>query len=148
MKKIFTIVALFAGMYSMSVMAKNIGSVDSDFSLFGSHGSIEVDAMKDPEVQGITCYLSYAKRGGVAGDIECRQTGPLILSVGIEKQKDINAFSQNLFFKQMLVTRMFDKENKTLIYLVHSKKLIDGSPYNAISTIPLMDWSGQSPVFK
>lgn len=48
----------------------------------------------------------------------------------------------------MLVTRMFDKENKTLIYLVHSKKLIDGSPYNAISTIPLMDWSGQSPVFK
>lgn len=132
MKKIFAVIALVAGFSSMSVMAKNIGSVDTNFNLIGSNGSIEVDAMKDPEVQGVTCHISYAKTGGITGDlglaedpsrfsIACRQTRPLVLPAGIEKQKSVNSFSRNIFFKEMLVTRMFDKENKTLIYLVHSK---------------------------
>lgn len=125
----------------------------------GSNDGIIVESIKDPEVEGVTCHISYAKTGGIGGDfgfaedpsrfsIACRQTGALVMPANIKKQKSVAAFDKNIFFKEMIVTRMFDDKNATIIYLVSSRKLIDGSPFNAISTIPLMPWGVKEPVFK
>lgn len=157
MKKFALAIAALAIMGS--AMAQVVGKVETAKRLMGSNDAIVVESIKDPEVQGVTCHVSYAKMGGLSGDlglaedpsrfsIACRQTGALVLASNVKKQRSIAAFDKNIFFKEMVVTRMFDEPNSTIIYLVSSKKLLDGSPFNAISTIPLMPWGTQEPVFK
>lgn len=136
-----------------------IGKVDSNFKLIGPNSSIQVESLVDPEVSGMACHISYAKQGGISGAIglaeersrfslACRQTGQLVLAPNIKKQKKVDAFDRNIFFKEMIVTRMFDQEHNTLIYLVNSKGLIEGSPFNAISTVPLAPWGAKEVIFK
>lgn len=154
------LIAVAAGMsVSASAWANKVGSIDTSFNLIGANHTIEVEALKDPSVEGVTCHLSYAKTGGISGSlglaedpsrfsIACRQTGPLVISGDYKKQTKVSSFDRNIFFKDMNVLRMWDEPNKTFIYLVFSKKLIDGSSFNAISTIPLMPWGTQEVTFK
>lgn len=142
-----------------TAMAEVVGQVSTTFRMLGKNDEVVVESIKDPDVQGVTCHISYAKVGGLTGtiglaedpsnfSIACRQTGALILSANIDKTSKVTAFDRNAFFKEMIVTRMFDKPNNTLIYLITSKKLIDGSHFNAISSIPLMPWGTKEPLFK
>jgi CreA protein len=43
----------------------------------------------------------------------------------------------SLIWKKLVVSRVYDKANDTLIYLVHARELKDGSAKMAISTVPL-----------
>ena len=128
--------------------AQAIGEVNTAFKLFGPDHKIVVDAFDDPKVQGATCYLSRSKAGGIAGalgvadekseaSIACRQTGPLKV-LGTLPQNEI-AFGEDrsFLFKKLKVVRMFDAQRQVLVYLAYSDKLIDGSPKNSISVIPL-----------
>ena len=160
MKTIFSrLIVGIAALFAAAAFAAPIGKVDTAWQLLGANDSIQVDSMNDPDVKGMTCHISYSKRGGLTGavglaeersrfSLACRQTGPLVLSGDIRKQARINAFDRNIFFKEMIVTRMYDEANRTLIYLVTSKGLIDGSPFNSISTIPLAPWGTMEPVIK
>jgi len=132
--------------------AEEIGSVDTTFKLLGANHKIVIEAFDDPEIKGATCYLSRAKKGGITGSlglaedpsdasIACRQTGPIQLSdfirSGKADGKQVFKKSTSILFKKIQVVRFFDAKRNVLIYLTYSDKLIDGSPKNSISAIPL-----------
>ncbi len=132
--------------------ADEIGSVDTAFKLIGENHKIVIEAFDDPKVSGATCYLSRAKKGGITGSlgiaedpsdasIACRQTGPIRLPseiiTGESDGEEVFKKSTSILFKKIQVVRFFDKKRNVLIYLIYSDKLIEGSPKNSISAIPL-----------
>ncbi len=140
---------LFVGINS--TYANEIGCLDTTFKFLSPNDSVCVSAFEDPKVQGVTCHISQARKGGwgsVVGlaedpsrfSIACRQTGPITLPEKLPKQENVFSEKTSIFFKNTKVIRMFDKKHNTLVYLAVSKKLIEGSPQNAISTVPIMPW--------
>ena len=130
--------------------AEPIGEVDTVFKFIGPDHKIVVDAHDDPKVNGVTCYVSRAKTGGISGalgiaedkseaSIACRQVGP----VDVEKLDRIRSphevFSSraSLIFKTTQVTRFWDAKRKALVYLVYTDRIIEGSPRNSISVVPV-----------
>jgi len=119
-----------------------------------------VEAFKDPDISGITCHVSFAKTGGIKGavgmaedpsrfSIACRQTGAVVAQKQIPAQSDTIFKERTSFiFKSLNVNRFWDKENNSLVYLVTSTKIIDGSPFNSISSVPLQPWGNQLPQMK
>jgi CreA protein len=126
-----------------------IGSVETTWRLLGSNDKVSVERFDDPEVENASCYVSYAQTGGVSGyvglaedpsrfSIACRATGPVKITGTVDAEFE-EVFSRNtsILFKEMRVSRMLDSEKNVLIYLVWSTKLIDGSPFNSVTAIPL-----------
>ena len=134
--------------------AEEIGSVDTEFKFLGPDHKIVVEAFDDPKIEGITCYLSRSKKGGLKGmvglaeetsdaSLACRQVGP-IRTVGEPKEGEkVFSESRSLIFKTLQVVRFFDKKRQTYIYLAYSDRVIEGSPQNAISTVPIQSWSSR-----
>jgi CreA protein len=139
---------------SFVAAAEEIGEVSTTFNLLSPNSKIVIEAFDDPEVAGVTCHVSKAKTGGVKGavglaedpseaSIACRQIGAIDVSkLGNLKNGDV-VFKENrsLIFKTLQVVRFLDKKRNVLIYLVYSDKLIDGSPKNSISSVPIMKWN-------
>ncbi len=128
--------------------AEPIGEVDTVFKLIGPDHKIVVDAYDDPKVAGITCYVSRAKTGGIKGavglaedkaeaSIACRQTGPIAFSAPVAQQEEVLTQRQSLLFKRLRVVRMVDKARNVLVYLTYSDRLIEGSPQNSVSVVPI-----------
>ncbi|MBT7715417.1 MAG: protein CreA [Deltaproteobacteria bacterium] len=153
MKFLCWILMLF---FSLNAVAEEIGSVDTVFKFIGPNHKIVVEAFDDPVIEGATCYLSRARKGGISGSlglaedpsdasITCRQTGPINLPVTVLEGKNdgetVFKKSISLLFKTIQVVRFYDKKRNVLIYLTYSDKLIEGSPKNSISTIVIMDWA-------
>lgn len=138
-----------------SARAEQIGSVDTVFKMFGPDHKIVVEAFDDPDVKNVTCYVSRAKTGGIKGGlglaedtsdaaISCQQVGPIELSDKIKNgkaQREV-VFKKrtSLIFKSLQVVRFYDEKRNTLAYLAYSDKVVDGSPKNAISAVPVMPW--------
>lgn len=150
----------FAGVcLATSAMARPIGEVNTAFQMIGPDHKIKIEAFEDPKVEGVTCFVSYAKTGGISGalgiaedtsdaSIACRQTGPIRYREPITADKngeDVFKKSSSWAFKKMHVTRMFDQATASLIYLTWSDKIVDGSPKNAITAITPMPWGTQMP---
>ncbi|AWO77752.1 MULTISPECIES: protein CreA [Serratia] len=139
-----------------SAQAEQVGSVDTVFKLLGPDHKIVVEAFDDPDVKNVTCYISRAKTGGIKGGlglaedtadaaISCQQVGPIELSDKIKNGKaegDV-VFQKrtSLVFKKLQVVRFYDTKRNSLIYLSYSDKVIDGSPKNALSAVPIMPWA-------
>lgn len=142
-------------MLGQSARAEQIGSVDTVFKMFGPDHKIVVEAFDDPDVKNVTCYVSRAKTGGIKGGlglaedtsdaaISCQQVGPIELS---DKLKNGKAQGEvvfkkrtSLIFKSLQVVRFYDEKRNTLAYLAYSDKVVEGSPKNAISAVPVMPW--------
>lgn len=131
--------------------AEEIGTVDTAFKLLGPDDKIVIEAFDDPKIDGVSCHLSRAKRGGVSGSlglaedtsdasIACRQVGPVKIKEKIVPGEEVFSKRTSLVFKSMQVVRFLDQKRNTLVYLVYSDKIIDGSPKNSISTVPIMPW--------
>ena len=127
--------------------ADSIGEVDTVFKLVGPDHKIVVDAHDDPKVQGVTCYVSRAKTGGIKGAlglaedrseaaIACRQTGPLVVKGKLPQQEEVFTERTSLVFKRLRIVRMLDAKRQTLVYLSYSDRLIEGSPDNSVSVVP------------
>ena len=128
--------------------AKEVGEFKND--LYGNE--IKVEALKDPKVEGVTCHLTYFDRGvwdrAFKGNwfedpsnssIACRQTGPIVIGdIDLDKNGE-TVFSQrqSLIFKSIAVRRVYDADNQTLMYIVYSRKPIDGSAKMSLSTVAL-----------
>ena len=136
---------------TLSAHADVIGTVDTTFRMLGANDKIVIEAFDDPEVTGVACHLSRAKTGGVSGSlsmaedtsdasIACRQIGPISFGKLKDGEEVFNKRT-SLLFKKMHVVRFFDQKRNTLIYLVYSEQLGDGSPKNASSTVPIMKWN-------
>ncbi|MBT5497904.1 MAG: CreA family protein [Alphaproteobacteria bacterium] len=132
-----------------TVSAEEIGSVSTVFKLLGPNDKIVIEAFDDPKVDGVTCHLSRAKKGGVSGAvglatdssdaaIACRQVGPITVKEELEDGESVFNKRTSILFKTMQVVRFMDQKRNVLIYLVYSDKLIDGSPKNSISTVPIL----------
>lgn len=133
---------------------KRIGSVDTTFRLVGSDDRIVVDRYDDPKVDGVSCYMSYATTGGVKGSlglatnpsrfsIACRATGKVVPNGDLPDTEIVFGERQSFFFKELRVSRLYDREKRMLVYLAWSTKSLTpgGSPYNAVSAVPI----GTSP---
>jgi CreA protein len=137
---------LFAG----PALAEDIGTASYRFKWIGPNDRIKVEVFDDPAVPGIACYLSRAESGGVKGalglaedpaeaSIACRQVGP----VDVEKVKKLKSgdevFSRgaSLIWKKVQVVRFYDTRRNVLVYLTYTDRLLDGSPRNSISVVPL-----------
>ncbi|HEE0141237.1 TPA: protein CreA [Citrobacter youngae] len=135
--------------------AEQIGSVDTVFKMFGPDHKIVVEAFDDPDVTNVTCYVSRAKTGGIKGGlglaedtsdaaISCQQVGPVELSDRIKNGKAqgevVFKKRTSLVFKSLQVVRFYDAKRNALAYLAYSDKVVDGSPKNAISAVPIMPW--------
>lgn len=131
-----------------TAFAESIGEVDTVFKFFGPDHKIVVDAYDDPGVAGVTCYVSRAKTGGIKGglglaedkaeaSIACRQVGPIHFEKPLRKQEEMFSERISLVFKRLRVVRMVDAQRNALVYLTYSDRVIEGSPQNSISVVPV-----------
>ena len=129
-------------------LAQKIGDVSTAFQWIGPNHKIVVEAYDDPLVQGVTCYVSRARTGGIKGglglaedraeaSIACRQVGPVHFSEPLRREDEVFSERMSILFKRLRVVRMVDAPRNTLVYLTYSEKLIDGSPQNAITAVPI-----------
>jgi CreA protein len=131
------------------VQAEQVGEVSTAFILIGANHKVVVDAYDDPKVKGVTCYVSRAKTGGVMGAIglaedkseaaiACRQVGPIsFVDKKIDNQEEMFNERISVVFKKLRVVRMVDRKRNVLVYLTYSDRLIDGSPQNSVTAVPL-----------
>ncbi|MNZ54370.1 hypothetical protein D3C78_722690 [compost metagenome] len=131
--------------------AEEIGEVSTVFKWVGPNDKIVVEAFDDPKVEGVTCYLSRARTGGVKGglglaedraeaSIACRQVGAIRFREELKDGEEVFKQRTSLVFKTMQVVRFFDEKRNSLVYLVYSDRVIEGSPQNAVTAIPIMPW--------
>lgn len=139
---------LLGTLLSALAQAERVGEVDTVFKFIGPDHKIVVDAYDDPKVAGITCFVSRAKTGGIKGavglaedkseaSIACRQTGPVSFTKPLPKQEEIFDVSLSLLFKKLRVVRMVDAKRNTLVYLTYSERVIEGSPQNSVTAVPV-----------
>ena len=126
-----------------------IGEVDTVFKLIGPDHKIVVDAHDDPKVSGVTCYVSRAKTGGISGalgiaedkseaSIACRQVGPIsFVGKPLELREEVFNERISLVFKRLRVVRMVDRKRNTLVYMTYSDRVIEGSPQNSVTAVPV-----------
>ena len=125
-----------------------IGAVDTVFKFIGPDHKIVVDAYDDPGVAGVTCYVSRAKTGGISGglglaedrseaSIACRAVGPVSFAKPLKRQEEIFTERTSLVFKRLRVVRMVDAKRNTLVYLTCSDRVIEGSPQNSVTAVPV-----------
>lgn len=149
--RLFKGIALSVMLLPELALAETIGEVSTVFKWLGPNDKIVVEAFDDPKVDGVTCYLSRAKTGGVKGglglaedraeaSLACRQVGPITFKGKLEDGEEVFKERTSLVFKTMQVVRFFDEQRNTLVYLVYSDRVIEGSPQNAVTAIPILPW--------
>ncbi|KIN71131.1 CreA family protein [Sulfitobacter guttiformis] len=145
MKRICTLLAL-----SLPAVghAEQVGNVDVDW--LGN--DLIIEALADPEVEGVTCHVTYFERGIIDrlqkgnwfedpsnSSISCRQTGPI--KIGDidrgDEGEDVFTKSRSIIFKSIKIKRIFDEKNQTLIYISHARDVQNGSAKMSMSTVPL-----------
>ena len=119
---------------------------------------LAVYAIDDPVVDGVACHFTLPEKGGVSGmfglaeetsdiSLACRQVGPISFKEKFEQGDDMYKQRRSLFFKKMQIVRGCDAKRNVLVYIVYSDKLIEGSPKNSTSSVPIMPW-GDAPALK
>jgi CreA protein len=132
--------------------ATDLSCISTTFNALSPNDKVCVSVFEDPQVPGVVCHISQARKGGWGQpfglnedpsnfSISCRQIGPI--DVDLAKLGDnAEVFTQktSIFFKTTRIYRLPDKPHNTLVYLAISTKIINGSPANAISTVPIVPW--------
>ena len=127
------------------------GAVNTKFRLLGPDDKIVVDGFDDPKVEGVACHISRAQTGGMKGalgvaedtsdaSIACRQIGPIKINGEIKDGERVFDERRSLVFKTLQVVRFFDRKRNVLVYVAYSDRVIEGSPKNSISSVPIMSW--------
>jgi CreA protein len=135
--------------------ADDLECVSTTFNLLSPNDKVCVSDFDDPKVPGVTCYISQARKGGWGQpfglnedpsnfSVSCRQMGPIAVDISTLPERE-EAFSEktSIFFKKTRIYRITDVKRNTLIYLAISTKIVDGSPANAISAVPIMPWAAK-----
>jgi CreA protein len=105
----------------------------------------------DPEVEGVACHFTVPERGGFKGwlglaeevsdiSLACRQIGPIKFKNKSDQGEDMFRLRRSLFFKKMQIVRGCDAKRNVLVYMVYSDRIIEGSPKNSTSSVPIMPW--------
>ena len=121
------------------------------FKFLSPNDKLATYGVDDPQVEGVACHFTVPEKGGYTGwlglseqvsdiSLACRQIGPIKFKGKMEQGEDMFRQRRSLFFKKMQIVRGCDSKRNTLVYMVYSDKLIDGSPKNSTSTVPVMPW--------
>jgi CreA protein len=157
MKKWFPVLLLAAGsaLASFPAKAEELSCISTTFRFIGPNDKVCVSVFDDPKVPGVACHISQARTGGIGGalglaedpsrfSIACRQVGPIDTDISkLTPHEEVYTARTSVFFKRTHVYRIPDNKRNTLVYLVISDKLIDGSPQNSISTVPIIPWKAE-----
>jgi CreA protein len=115
--------------------------------------------LDDPQVEGVACHFTAPEKGGFKGwiglaeevsdiSLACRQIGPIRFKSKFEQGDDVFRQRRSLFFKKMQIVRGCDVKRNVLVYMVYSDRIIEGSPKNSTSSVPIMPWGGSDAVQK
>lgn len=144
----FGTLGLCAALPILAHAQTRIDAISTQFRWLGPNDKIVVERYDDPKVANVSCYLSRADTGGIKGglgfaedpsrfSIACRAVGPIAMPERLPKSEVIGFASASLFFKAFRIHRAVDAEKNVLVYTVISTKLINGSPFNSISVVPV-----------
>lgn len=152
MRRLIAVAVVLAGLAATGTARADdeVGCVDTKWNLTVDD-KICIQAFRDPRIDGVVCHVARALKGGVKGalglaedtsdaSIACRQIGPITVPDKLKDGEQVFREGRSLLFKTLHVVRFHDKPNNTLVYLSYSDKLVDGSPKNSISTVPIMPW--------
>lgn len=125
-----------------------IGEVDTVFKFIGPDHKIVIEVYDDPKVEGVTCYVSRARTGGIKGalgvaedraeaSIACGQVRPIAIAHPLRQQEEVFSERTSLLFKKLRVVRMVDARRNALVYLTYSDRVIEGYPQNSVSVVPV-----------
>jgi CreA protein len=129
------------------------------FKLLSPNDKLATYGVDDPEVDGVACHFTVPEKGGFTGwlgvaeqvsdiSLACRQVGPIRFKDKMGQGDDMFRQRRSLFFKKMQIVRGCDVKRNVLVYMVYSDKLIDGSPKNSTSTVPIMPWGASDTIEK
>jgi CreA protein len=121
------------------------------FHFVSPNDKLATYAIDDPAVEGVACHFTVPERGGFKGwigvaeevsdiSLACRQVGPVKFTAKFEQGEDMFRRRRSLFFKKMQIVRGCDTKRNVLVYMVYSDRLIEGSPKNSTSSVPIMPW--------
>lgn len=121
------------------------------FKLLTPNDKLATYAIDDPGVESVACHYTVPERGGLAGafgvaeevsdvSLACRQYGPIRFKAKFEQGDVVFRERRSLIFKKMQIVRGCDAKRNVLVYMVYSDKLVEGSPKNSTSTVPIMPW--------
>jgi CreA protein len=131
--------------------AEEIGQVTTAIRILGANHRIVVEAFDDPKVEGVSCFVSRARTGGISGSlglaedtsdasINCQQTGPVRFRDELEEGEEVFGRRASILFKRVQVVRFHDEARNALVYLTYSDRIIEGSPQNSVSAVVIRDW--------
>jgi CreA protein len=128
------------------------------FKLLSPDDKLATYGIDDPAIDGVACHFTVPEKGGWSGalglseqvsdiSLACRQIGPVKFKEKFDQGAVVFRQSRSLFFKRMQIVRGCDAKRNVLIYMVYSDRLIDGSPKNSTSSVPIMPWGtgGEAP---
>jgi CreA protein len=129
------------------------------FKWMSPNDKLATYGLDDPEVDGVACHFTIPERGGFKGwlgiaeevsdiSLACRQVGPITFKTKFEQGEDVFRSRRSLFFKKMQIVRGCDVKRNVLVYMVFSDRIIEGSPKNSTSSVPIMPWGAQADVPK
>jgi len=129
------------------------------FKLLTPNDKLATYGLDDPEVDGVACHFTVPEKGGLTGwigiaeevsdiSLACRQVGPIRFKKKFAQGEDVFRQRRSLFFKKMQIVRGCDSRRNVLVYMVYSDKLIEGSPKNSTSSVPVMPWGASDEVQK
>ena len=126
------------------------------WKLLTPDAKLAVYGLDDPEVEGVACHFTVPERGGVKGmfgvaeetsdvSLACRQVGPVKFKRQLDQGDEMFRERRSLFFKKMQIVRGCDAKRNVLVYMVYTDRIIEGSPKNSTSSVPLMPWGIEPP---
>lgn len=156
-------VIVFAG---MACVASSVRAADEPdlifkrstvFKWLTPNDKLATYGVDDPDIDGVACHFTVPERGGVKGwlgvaeevsdiSLACRQIGPIRIKQKFSQGDDMFRQRRSLFFKKMQIVRGCDEKRNVLVYMVYSDKLIEGSPKNSTSSVPIMPWGASDQV--
>ena len=158
MKWLFVVTALIV-ISIHQAHATDLDCISTTFNALSPNDKVCVSGFEDPRVPGVVCHISQARKGGWGQplvlnedpsnfSVACRQIGPIHFKSKMEQGDDMFKQRRSLFFKKMQIVRGCDVKRNILIYMTYTDKLIDGSPKNSTSTVPIQPWGGQGEIPK
>jgi CreA protein len=152
--------AAAAGLAALAaISAANAQSGDPDlifrksttFKLLTPNDKLAVYGIDDPIVDGVACHYTAPEKGGVSGalglaeetsdiSLSCRQYGPIKFKDKFSQGDVVFSERRSLFFKKMQIVRGCDPNRNILVYMTYSDKLVEGSPKNSTSSVPIAPW--------
>jgi len=147
----FLLIAALVGT-SAAARSEDLACLSTTFRFLGANDKVCISVFDDPKVPGVACHISQARTGGIKGSlglaedpsrfsIACRQVAAVTTDIAkLPEEESVYSESTSIFFKHTHVFRIIDKKRNTLVYIALSDKIVEGSPQNSISTVPIMPW--------